>query len=371
SLYPTVIRTWNLGSETILDGPAEGACKAANGHYFRTDQQSMLSMFCEEMMNGRDKYKKEMKKHPPGTPAWKDVERKSKAFKIANNSGFGVTGNPFFRLYDPRITDAIISGARVCLLTVEEAAVAANKDALYGDTDSLFVCGGTVAEFDDFVKRCNSDHLPKMLDTYGCRQDFRVIELAYEKQFARLVFPLGKDGTASAKRYAGLYAHYGGKAATADSKPEIRGLEWMRTDSTRGARHMQRDAIEMILRGRVTSEEAEEWVKRRRQLFFEGEVPLEDIVLSKGISRPLDAYKTVGPHVRIASALAEAGEDIGEGTRISYVVTDGSVSPATVIPASEYKGQFDRYHYWNKAYYSATLRVLAGAFPDRNWLRWV
>lgn len=375
SLYPTIIRTFNLGSETKLTDEeaavTEAKCQSPTGVYFRTDEQSMLSAFCVEMMNGRDKYKKEMKKYPPGTPEWKDVERKSKAFKIANNSGFGVTGNPYFRLFDPDVTRAIIQGARASLLTAKEAAERENKEMIYGDTDSLFIVGGSVEEFEQFVERCNKIEFPKMLDGYRCREDFRVIELAYEKQFARLIFPLGVDGEPSAKRYCGLYSHYGGKAATADSKPEIRGLEFMRTDVVRLARHMQREAIEMMLRGKCTAEQMHEWVKRKRELFIEGEVPVEDIVLSKGISRTLDLYKTCGPHVRIARMLEAKGEDIGEGTRISYIVTNGSVSPAQVIPAEEYRGQFDRRYYWNRSIYPATMRILSGAFPSGAWRRWI
>lgn len=621
SLYPTIIRTFNLGSETK---DPKGTCVAATGVRFRTDEQSMLSAFCEEMMAGRDKYKKEMKKYPPGTPEWKAVERMSKAYKIANNSGFGVTGNPYFRLYDPQITEAIIQGARLMLTATSTAAREQGMESVYGDTDSLFVVGRSQSEFEAFVKYCNEEVYPKLLEELGCRKEFQCVELAYEKQFARLIFPLGTKGSPSAKRYCnppeapiwmkdfsfkplgeiqvgdevigwqpvrsgrrsarktlcyakvvavhrhiapiikvtlasgnvirctadhlwlhpsmrgrsknsafvppkvgrplakvvdipkcltldeqkiaswlggifdgegslastnrsqivitqsarvnpevckrietafqtlgfdygfhtehkekvdgcrryairgglqarlnfvrwcapakspriaegllgarfstpdevvaiepdgeaeviglttttgnyiawgyaskncGTYRHYGGKAATEDSKPEIRGLEWMRTDTTRMARHMQREILELILRKRISAEDAAEWVQRRRALFFDNPVALEDVVLSKGISKPLDHYKVNAPHVRIAKALAEEGEDVGEGTRISYVVTDGDVSPTAVIPASEFDGtNLDRRHYWNKAIYPATMRVLAGAYPQLNWKRWL
>jgi DNA polymerase elongation subunit (family B) len=379
SLYPTIIRTFNLGSETKLS-PEEGqrrwlagdpfVCKAATGVYFQTDKPSMLSEFCSEMMNTRDFWKKEMKKYPPGTPEWKYAERMSKGGKIANNSGFGVNGNPYFRLYDTDVTEAIIQGARLMLMSAKAAAESWGMEMIYGDTDSLFIVGCPRERFEEFVRYCNAEVFPKVLAEHRCRKEFCVVELAYEKQFSRLVFPCSPDGTPAAKRYAGAYRHYGGKEATADSKPEIRGLEFMRTDAVRLARHMQREAIEMILTGRP-EDEIEAWVKRKRELFFEGEVPLEDIVLSKGISRSLDAYRTKGPHVRIAEALAEAGEDVGEGTRISYVVTDGTVSPTQVIAAGDYKGEFDRHYYWSKSIYPCVMRVLVGAYPNRPWKRWI
>lgn len=386
SLYPTVIRTWNIGSDTKWkegDAPNDAVdrdqiCRSAfPGVWFRTDEKSMLSEFCEDMMNMRDYWKKRMTEYPPGSVEAEEAERKSKAYKIGNNSGFGVTGNPYFRLYDTDVTSSIIQGARLMLETASAAATAKEKDPIYGDTDSLFVVGGAPDDFDAFVSHCNTVEFPKVLDEHNCRKDFRVVELAYEKQFSRLVFPLGTDGEPSAKRYAGSYAHKGWNKKTSDwnwantqSKPEIRGLEFMRTDSVARARRMQREAIEMILHKKSTAVELDEWVKRNRELFLEGDVPLEDIVLSKGISKPLDAYKTRGPHVRIAEALAEAGEDVGEGTRISYVVVNGKVSPAEVISATEYKGVCDKRHYWDKAVYPPTMRVLAGAYPKHPWKKW-
>lgn len=368
SLYPTVIRTWNLGSDTKGPGP----CRSANDITFAVTEESMLAATCREFMNLRDHWKKEMKKFPPGTPEWKDAERKSKAYKIANNSCYGVTGNPYFRLYDPEITAAVTGGARLLLLATMEAASSRGMTNIYGDTDSCFIQGGTEEEFKAFVSHCNAEVYPKVLDAHGCRQDFRCIELAYEKMFARIIFPLGSDDTPSAKRYAGLYRHYGGTKATADSKPEIRGLEYMRTDGTRLARRLQREVIEMLLRGNPTADELHAWVQRQRGLFFDRAIELEDIVMSKGISRPLDEYKVEGPHVRLAKALAEAGEDVGEGTRISFVVTDAQVSPQQVIDADDFDGvTCDRHFYWNQSVYPPVMRVLAGALPTSNWQRWI
>lgn len=42
-----------------------------------------------------------------------------------------------------------------------------------------------------------------------------------------------------------------------------------------------------------------------------------------------------------------------------------------IIAAQNYDGTFDRYHVWLKMIYPCLMRVLAGAFPDRNWRRHV
>lgn len=362
SLYPTVIRTFNISPETKAVG-IDPCVAFRTGIEFDTALEGMLPAACREAMDLREHWKQEYKKDPNN----KAAERKSKAYKIFNNSMYGVMGNVYSRYYDPQIAESITLGAKHLNEKTADAARERGWEVLYMDTDSLFVTGCSVDEFKSFVTWCNSDLYPSILAEQNVPKEQQCIALDYEKCFDRLIFPLGNKGEPAAKRYIGSYLHYGFKPKT---KPEIRGLEYMRADSVRYARRMQHEAMELLLKG-TDSDTLNEWVKRKRELFFEGYIPLEDIVLSKGISQALDAYKSVGPHVRVARELEARGEDISEGTRISYVVTDGSESPTVVIAAADYKGAFDRHHYWSKAIYPATMRVLGGAYPEVPWKRWI
>lgn len=156
------------------------------------------------------------------------------------------------------------------------------------------------------------------------------------------------------------------------SKPEIKGLEYKRSDSIRFARRMQEECILKILSGTTDPTVLEEWVIAKRDQVMRGNFDLADIVTTKGISQSLDKYKAKGPHVRVAEEMEAEGEDVSEGTRIPYIVSNGAVSPAEVIHASKYDGKnADLHFYWMSSIYPATLRVLAGAFPNRNWRRWL
>ncbi len=380
SLYPTVIRTWNLGAETK---GVEG-CRSANGIQFGIETESMLAECCRAFMDLRKYWSKEKIKHPPGTPAFKAADRKSKAYKIANNSVYGVGGCVYSRIYDVQIVEAITLGAQLLLKATRDAAIERGMLPIAGDTDSLFIGNCSVEDFDAFVKWCNSDLYPKILAEHGCKPEFRCIELAYEKCFDRLVAPRGNDGDPASKRYFGSYKHFGGKPGLAickpgeeydkdrHSKPEIKGLEYMRGDSLRATRAMQHEAMMMILAGHEDPEEFEKWVLAKRTAFFTDPVKADDIVKSMGISKDLRLYKSEGPHVRLAKEMQARGEDVGEGTRIGYITVDGKVSPTKVIPVEDFDGtNLDRFYYWQQSIYPATLRVLAGAFPNRNWERWV
>lgn len=380
SLYPTVIRTWNLGAET----KGIVGCISANGIEFGTESESMLAGCCRAFMDLRKYWNDQKKKYPPGTPEWKAADRKSKAYKIANNSVYGVGGCVYSRIYDVQIVEAITLGAQLLLKATRAAAIERGMVPVAGDTDSLFIGNCSVEEFSEFVKWCNAVLYPKILADHRCKPEFAAIELAYEKCFDRLIVPRGNDGDPASKRYAGSYLHYGGTAGrpvpklgeafdkNKHSKPEIKGLEYMRGDSIRYARRMQYEAVMQIMAGEEDPEKLEAWVCAKQQEFFREKIEADQIVKSMGISKALGAYKTSGPHVRIAREMEANGEDVGEGTRIAYITTDGTVSPTAVIPVDQFDGtNFDRFHYWSKSIYPATLRVLAGAFPQKNWMRWL
>lgn len=108
-------------------------------------------------------------------------------------------------------------------------------------------------------------------------------------------------------------------------------------------------------------------------------LPNNEVILSKGLSKPLKEYvvktKNDGtpaatlPHVQVAKLMAARGLEVGEGTRIEYFVADGDPSSNLVVrPADEYTGvEADRYYLWENLIYPPTQRLLQSAFPDFDW----
>ncbi len=68
-------------------------------------------------------------------------------------------------------------------------------------------------------------------------------------------------------------------------------------------------------------------------------------------------------HVVVAKILRKRGEQVGKGSKVAYVVTDGSTTPAKAIPADDYVGELDRHYLWEQLVYPPTMRVLQAAFP--------
>ena len=395
-MYPSIITSWNMSLETyrpdvelredVLLRPAylahmpvkefelpAGHCVAAiTDAVFATEPEGVLVKAVDEIGRLRSAWQKKKAALPPGTEEWKAADRRASAYKIARNSFYGVVGSPFSRFFKREIAESISQCGVWLIHETVAAARACGFDVIYGDTDSIFVRGVSRADFEAFVARCNAELYPKLLAEKGCKR--RDVEIAYEKEFERVVL-------VTAKRYAGRYRHFKGTAATADSKPEVKGLEYKRGDVTRCTREMQAEAIAIMMSGDEPppAEDFVPLIERWRERVLTGVLDLADVLLSKRLSKPLGEYarrvKNDGafaaeqPHIAVARELKKRGADVGEGTKIEYVVTDGDSSPMRCVPACDYAGELDRFYLWESLVYPPTMRLLAAGYPKENWDR--
>lgn len=409
SMYPSIILTWNMSPETFrgkreaqprpaylkhmpnpLPPRSDDVCEAPNMMMFAREPRGLLAEALEQMLAMRKQWNDAKTALPPGTTEWVDADRRSTAYKVAANSFFGVVGAPVSRLYVREVASSITATGVWLIRQTIELAQQWGLEAIYGDTDSCFVRGCNADRFREFVDACNAELYPRLAQEQGCGARNK-IKLAYEKEFDRVVF-------VSAKRYAGRYRHYKGAPANEHSKPEVKGLEYKRGDGTRLARRLQAEAIELLMGGGVEvpaglgepgrkslrreecAESPDDFValltRYRDAIFSDDALDLDDVVQTKKVAKPLSEYvskmKKDGteaaqpPHIRVAKILRDRGEDVREGTRIAYVVVDGSTAPATVIPASDWTGDCDRYELWDTVS-SPTLRLLEAAFPAEDW----
>lgn len=377
SLYPSIIITWNMSPETKLppDEWPHGvtpAIAALTDIPFDTSEQGLLPAAVDKLMKLRKKWSKLQASLPPNTPEWIDAGRRSTAYKIATNSFYGVIGAPFSRFFDREIGESVTQSGVWLIQETIKAAEAQGMRVVYGDTDSLFVAGATKEEFGAFVDWCNTDLYPDLLRQRGCKENR--IDLGYEKEFERIII-------VTKKRYIGKYEHFKGEAATADSKPEVKGLEYKRGDTAKFTRDMQEQVVNLLMSGCEDPMRFEVEILRPWQdLLLNQSLTLEQVVIYKRLSRPLDGYvrrfKDNGerrrdlPHVEMARVLEARGHDVGEGVKIGYVCTDGGVSPKVYIPAQDWDGTCDRYELWDRLVWPASMRLLEAAFPGHDWKPW-
>ncbi|NJL44352.1 MAG: hypothetical protein HC945_03500 [Nitrosarchaeum sp.] len=246
-LYPSIILSWNMSPETVAEDKRrprqsfslvkyssigtkewrvpEGHCEAMKTEVvFRNEPRGLLCIALERMGELRSFWSKKKATLPKSSAEWKEADRRDMAYKIASNSFYGVSGSPFSRFFLREVAE---SCAQQGVWLIEETIKAAGDrgfDVVYGDTDSLFVTGCSRPAFETFVSWCNTELYPALLKSKGCVYNF--IKLDTEKGFDRLVM-------VSKKRYVGSYAYFKKTVVDSDTKPEIKGLEYKRGDTTR------------------------------------------------------------------------------------------------------------------------------------------
>ena len=127
SLYPSIIRTFNIDPLSYVAAPAPDAdlIRTPGGAFRR--EPAILPRMLDELFPRREAAKR----------VGDDVA--SNAIKILMNSFYGVLGTPACRFYNPALANSITGTGREMLLWSKRWFEAAGFKVLYGDTDSLFV----------------------------------------------------------------------------------------------------------------------------------------------------------------------------------------------------------------------------------------
>ena len=127
SLYPSVIRTFNIDPLSYVESPAPQAdlIETPGGAFRR--EPAILPRLLDDLFPRREAARQ----------AGDEVA--SHAIKILMNSFYGVLGTPACRFYNPALANSITGMGREVLLWSKRWFEAAGFVVLYGDTDSLFV----------------------------------------------------------------------------------------------------------------------------------------------------------------------------------------------------------------------------------------
>ncbi|NIO19192.1 MAG: hypothetical protein GTN76_00175 [Candidatus Aenigmarchaeota archaeon] len=91
-----------------------------------------------------------------------------------------------------------------------------------------------------------------------------------------------------------------------------------------------------------------------------GEVDKKDLVIYTQITRPVERYEQIGPHVAAAKKYVSRGHTIKEGSVIGYIITKGAGSISNRAEPFEYAENYDPEYYINNQIIPAAMRILHG-----------
>jgi DNA polymerase II len=317
SLYPSIIRTFNIDPLAYVANPAPDADVIQTpGGVFRRET-AILPGLLDALFPQREAAKK----------SGDDVA--SQAMKILMNSFYGVLGTPACRFYNPALANSITGMGREMLLWSKQWFETAGFKVLYGDTDSLFVQSGSG---DPDAARTQARQLVVALNAelaVYISERWRVhsrLELQFEKLYLRLFLPRARHSTRGAtKRYAGLLRDGGTDGV------EFVGMEVVRRDWTALAKQVQRELYHRLFTDEPVDVYLADIVKRVRN----GELD-EALVYRKNLRKETRDYTTTTPpHVVAARKSTQT-----QGRLISYVVTTAGPEPLDNV-----QHPLDREHY--------------------------
>lgn len=340
SMHTSIIITHNIGKETLISDIGHPTSDIAyetpeidvNGQK-RKFHFSKKGGFFPEIIKGifekRKQYKEEYKKNPNII-----TKARSNAFKVLSASAHGYIGFSGARYYSWEASSAVLAFVRKYNQEIIQKIKDQGQNVIYGDTDSVAFTrnGKTKDEIIKLLEELNSE-LPG------------VMHLELEGFFKRGIWVSTRSGeTGAKKKYAML---------SEDDKIKIKGFETVRRDWCQLARKTQSKILEMILIS-GNEKEALKYVKEKIKDLKERRIPKEDLILITQLKKPISKYKSISPHVTAAIKMKERGEDVSEGTLISYYIGEAQgklIRDKALLP--DESGPYDISYYLEKQVYPA------------------
>jgi len=290
----------------------------------------ILPEILQQLLSNRKQVKKMRKKFHEKSMDYAVLDGRQLALKICANSVYGFTGAGMGYLGEKRIASSVTRVGRGMANHTKFMCEEKYKDhglqIVYGDTDSVFA--NIPPSMCD--TNCSTEELIAKVDKIGdemgkfCTQAFLPPnDLEYEKFY----YPILLKGK---KRYAGHKFEPG-----LQPKLDVKGFECVRRDFAPIVSKTQKTILIKLCKENDI-QGAIDYARSIVVKLLENKVPLEDLTMSKKLTRRPDEYKNPAPHTILAKRLqATQPAHIAPktGDRIDFVIRPGFKGEKTCMRA--------------------------------------
>ena len=309
SMYPILMVNNNISAETVL-------CKCCPDSYLRipslnyhicVKREGIVPKALKLIVNKRLKYKQ--LKEEIKDPKLKEIyDNRQKALKWILVTCFGYLGykNAKFGTVDGHI--GVCAFGRDAFLRAARISESRGFEVLHGIVDSLW------------LKKEDTPN-EEYLDL--CREVSRNIgvPLNFEGRYRWIVFLPSKihPNVGVLNRYYGVMEN---------GKLKVRGIEVCRSDTPRFVYNAQMDMLSVF----STANNAEEFIGKipealkvvgaYKQKLVNNQVPLEDLIITKHLSKNPKNYKQHVSQMIAAKQLIKEGAEVNAGKNVNFVFTD-------------------------------------------------
>jgi len=307
AMYPSIFISFNICPTTLVLGESkEETIETPSGAKFVSPKvrKGIIPQILSSLIEERDKIKAQMAKAEEDK--LRILDARQHALKIMANAFYGYTGYVRARLYFLEIANAITSCGRSLIQKTKEIVEEMGFKVVYGDTDSIMVkAGKSVEEAFDTGRKIEKEINERLEGK---------VSMKIEGIFKTLLI-------LTKKRYAGLVVEK--KDGNYEEKMIMKGIETVRRDWCDLVSKTLYAVLEILLKEQNTRK-AYDYVRNILEKLEKGEIPLEDLVITKSISKSLKEYKGVQPHIELVKKLRKRSPEApGIGDRISFVIIRG------------------------------------------------
>jgi DNA polymerase I len=345
SLYPSIIKVWNLGYQSILCKHPE--CRnnliPDTPHWVCTKKHALESLLIGSLRDLRVQWYKPKSKDktlPAEIRSWYNIIQG--ALKVILNASYGVFGAESFDLYCPPVAEATAAIARHSLTQILKEAEQLRIQVLYGDTDSIF------------LKNPSKEQIEKL--SQWTEQTLKM-SLDVDKVYRYAVFSSRKknylgvleDGSVDVKGLTGKKRHIPIFIKKAFDKMKER-LALVKTPAD--FEKAKKDICE-IIRDCYMRLKRREWES------------LNDLAFNVVLGEEPEHYtKTTPQHVRAARILKEGGMELKAGDLISFVKVTKEPHVKPVELATKNEIDVDKYIAYLHSTFDQVLDALGLDFDE-------
>ena len=349
SLYPTIISAHNICSSTITDNKKDVNVSPKINidgdevrYNFNFKYDGIFPKLIREILVRRNRVKELLKKNKKDAT----LNARQYSLKTLANSSYGYLGFSGARWYCKECAASTTAYARDYIKKAMDQAKKEGLKVIYGDTDSVFVTLGnkTKKDAEDFLNKVNED-LPSLM------------ELELDGYYPRGIFVMKKGEEQGAKKKYALLDEGG--------KIKIAGFETVRGDWSEIAKETQKEVLRIVLVDDDVKK-AVSYVKKILDEIKDGKIPLEKMTLKKRLTKNIEDYSAIGPHVNVAMRMVKRGDVVGVGSDIKYVVQGGKGNIGDKsVPADEAKS-YDPDYYIDNQIIPAVEKIFLAVGYDKE-----
>jgi len=345
SLYPSIIKVWNLGYQSILCPHPECRTNMVpdTPNWVCTRKRALESLLIGSLRDLRVRWykmKAKDKSLPEDLRSWYNVAQG--ALKVILNASYGVFGAASFDLYCPPVAEATAAIGRHSITKIRDHTEGMGIQVLYGDTDSLFLKNPSKEQIAE-VSRWTEHELKMGIDVE------KIYRYAVFSSRKKNYLGVLQDGTVDVKGLTGKKKHIPIFIKEAFNKMSERLAQVKNPAEFEKAKK----DIANIVRDRYLRLKRKEWEN------------ISELAFHVVLGDDLDRYtKTTPQHVKAAKILAKSGVEIRAGDRINFVKTirEPHVKPVELAVKNEV--DVDKYVAYLQSTFEQVLDALGLSFDE-------